>query len=166
MLYRAKSSFLASFTFAVVLPCLPANSHSQSLDAVLANADKARIDLAALHVAQSIQEEKLSETEAKVLVIDFFRDSAGNSWLLGTLLADRFSESLSNFSRAPQVLNRKILKDYMTKKWMEVSELRSNQQCLELGREFGAARVIIGLLWSGSSQVRNLRTNRRNCSFS
>jgi hypothetical protein len=67
MLYRAKSSFLASFTFAVVLPCLPANSHSQSLDAILANADKARIDLAALHVAQSIQEEKLSETEAKVL---------------------------------------------------------------------------------------------------
>jgi hypothetical protein len=38
----------------------------------MANADKARIDLAALHVAQSIQEVKLSETEAKVLVIDSF----------------------------------------------------------------------------------------------
>jgi hypothetical protein len=96
---------------------------------MLANADKARIDLAALHVAQSIQEVKLSETKPKVLVIDFFRDSVGNSSLLGTLLADRFSESLSNFSRGPQVLNRKILKDYMTKEWMEVSELRSNKQC-------------------------------------
>jgi hypothetical protein len=138
MQYRVKCSFLASFTFAVVLPCLPANSNSQSLDAIIANADKARIDLAALHVAQSIQEVKLSETEQKVLVIDFFRDSAGNSSLLGTLLADRFSESLSSFSRGPQVLNRKILKDYMTKERMEVRELRSNKQCLELGREFAA----------------------------
>jgi hypothetical protein len=34
----------------------------------------------------------------------------------------------------------------MTKEWMEVSELRSNKQCLELGREFGATGVIIGLL--------------------
>jgi len=108
MLDRAKSSFLASFTFAVFLPCLPANSVYQSFDAILANADKARIDLAALHVAQSIQEVKLSATVPKVLVIDFFRDSAGNSSLLGTLLADRFSESLSNFFTGPQVLNRKI----------------------------------------------------------
>ena len=104
-------------------------------------------------MAQSIQEVKLSETEPKVLVIDFFRHSAGNSSLLGTLLADRFSESLSNFSRGPQVLNRKILKDYMTKEWMETSELRSNKQCLELGREFGATGVLIGFLSQNGDSV-------------
>jgi hypothetical protein len=69
------------------------------------------------------------------------------------LLADRFSESPSNFSRGPQVLNRKILKDYTTKEWMEVGELRSNKQCLELGREFGATGVIIGLLSQNGDSV-------------
>jgi hypothetical protein len=81
-------------------------------------------------VAQSIQEEKLSESEPKVLAIDFFRDSAGNSSLLGTLLADRFSESLSNFSRGPQVLNRKILKDYMTKDMDGSERVALNQAVL------------------------------------
>jgi len=138
---------------AATLACLATNARCQSLDSILNAADKAHIDLAALHVAQLIQEAKLSQTEPKVLVIDFFRDSAGNSSLLGTLLADRFSESLSNFSRGPQVLNRKIFKDYMTKEWMEVSELHSNKQCLELGREFGATEVIIGLLSQNGDSV-------------
>jgi len=55
------------------------------LDAILANADKARSDLAALHVAQSIQEVKLNETGPKALVIDFFRDSAGNFLAAGDI---------------------------------------------------------------------------------
>jgi hypothetical protein len=36
---------------------------------------------------------------------------------------------------------------------MEVSELRSNKQCLELGREFGATGVIIGLLSQNGDSV-------------
>lgn len=41
----------------------------------------------------------------------------------------------------------------MTKEWMETSELRSNKQCLELGREFGATGVIIGLLSRNGDSV-------------
>jgi len=69
-----------------------------SPDSVLNRPDKASLDLAALHVAQKIQEAKLTE-EPNVLVIDFFRSSAGNSSQLGTLLADYLADSLSNFSR-------------------------------------------------------------------
>jgi len=64
------------------------------------------------HVAQKIKKAKRTQTEPKVLVIDYFHVSAGTSSRLGTLLADRFSESLGNFSNGMRVLDRNILEDF------------------------------------------------------
>jgi hypothetical protein len=63
----------------VTLACLATDTRSQSLDSVLNNADKATLDLVALHMAQKIQEATLAEAKPEVLVIDFYRGSAGNS---------------------------------------------------------------------------------------
>jgi hypothetical protein len=83
---------------AATLTCLATNARCQSLDSILNAADKAKLDLSATRAAQKIRESQLTE-KSKVLVIDFFRGSVGTSSRLGTLLADRFSESLNNFSR-------------------------------------------------------------------
>jgi hypothetical protein len=97
MICPARCSLLAGFVLVALLATLPASSDCQSLDSLLNKADKASLDSAAFHVAQKIQQSYSTDGKAKVLVIDFFRGSAGTSSRLGTLLADRFSESLSNF---------------------------------------------------------------------
>jgi hypothetical protein len=78
----------------------------------------------------------------KVLVIDFFRGSAGTSSRLGTLLADRFSESLSNFSRELTVLDRQLLKDYLRKEWTTLGDFHSNEASLQLGVCMARIRTI------------------------
>ena len=108
---RATSSIFSTFLSTVLFTCLAANASCQSLDAILNSADKAHLDLAVSHVAQKIKKAKRAQTEPKVLVIDFFHGSAGTSSRLGTRLADRFSESLGNFSNGMRVLDRNILKD-------------------------------------------------------
>lgn len=135
---------LAAFVLVALSASLPAKSDCQSLDTLLNSADKARLDLAAFHVAQETQESKLADPKPKVLVIDFFRGSAGTSSRLGTLLADRFTESLSNFPNQVQVLDRNLLRDFLTREWTTLESLQSNGVCLGIGREVGAAGVVTG----------------------
>jgi TonB family protein len=115
----------------------------------LNKSDKASLELAALHVAQKTQEAKpkLGETLPTVLVIDFFRGSAGISSLLGSQLADRFSQSLSDFSRGFRVLDRNVLRNFLTKEWTPLESLQSNGVCQGVGREVGASGVITGKLF-------------------
>jgi hypothetical protein len=56
---------------AAELLCLATNARCQSLDLLLNKSDKTNLDLAALHVAQKIQEAELAEGQRTVLVIDF-----------------------------------------------------------------------------------------------
>jgi len=102
---------------------------------------------------QRIRQAKLEEKEPHVLVIDFFRSSLGNSSRLGTLLADRFSESLSAYSAGLEVLDRNALKDYLTKEWTTLEDLKSNDVCLRIGRQLGATGVILGTLYEENGQV-------------
>lgn len=137
---------LAGFVLAALLASLPANSHSQSLELLLNKSDKASLDLAALHIAQKIQEAKAKVTERQpsVLVIDFYRGSPGTSSLLGSQLADRFSELLSDFSKEFRVLDRSVLKKFLTKEWTPLESLQSNGVCLGIGHEVGATGVVTG----------------------
>jgi TonB family protein len=100
-----------------------------------------------LHTAQGIRQAELEEIEPHVLVFDFFRSSPGNSSRLGTLLADRFSESLSVYSAGLKVLDRNTLKDYLTKEWTTLEDLQSNEVCLRIGRQMGATGVVLGTLY-------------------
>jgi hypothetical protein len=74
--------------------------------------------------ANKIHEVKLEE-EPRVLVVDFFRNSTGESSQLGTLLADRFSESLTAYSSGIHILDRKVLKDYLFENWTTLEDFRS-----------------------------------------
>jgi hypothetical protein len=96
------------------------------------------LDSLASHAAQKIREANLEEREPKVLVIDFFRSSPGNSSRLGTLLADRFSESLTAYTTGLNILDRKILKNYLTTNWTTLEDLQSRDVCLRIGRQIGA----------------------------
>ena len=104
-------------------------------------------------MAQKIQEATLAEAKPEVLVIDFFRGSAGNSSRLGTLVAGRFSDSLSNFSRGLRVLGRRILKDYLSREWTTLEDLSADDICLRIGREWGATGVITGGLYQENGLI-------------
>jgi len=91
----------------VVFACLAANARCQSLDSILNATDKTNLEILATHTAQKIRDADRTEKEPRVLVIDFFLGSPGVSSSLGTLLADRFSESLANSSRKIGMIDRK-----------------------------------------------------------
>jgi hypothetical protein len=129
------------------------NALSQSADLALTRSEEADLDSLALHTAQKIRQAKLEEKEPHVLVIDFFRSSQGNSSRLGTLLADRFSESLSAYSAGLKVLDRNTLKDHLTKEWTTLEDLESNDICLRIGRQLGATGVILGTLYEENGQI-------------
>jgi TonB family protein len=129
------------------------NALSQSADLALTRSEEADLDSLALHTAQKIRQAQLEEKEPHVLVIDFFRSSQGNSSRLGTLLADRFSESLSTYSAGLKVLDRNTLKDHLTKEWTTLEDLKSNDICLRIGRQLGATGVILGTLYEENGQI-------------
>ena len=153
MNYPSRISLLAGFVLVALLATLPASSVCQSLDLLLNKSDKASLELAALHVAQKIQEAKPTERRPTVLVIDFYRGSAGTSSLLGSQLADRFSGLLSDFSKEFRVLDRNVLKNFLTKEWTPLESLQSNEVCLGVGRELGASGVIIGKVFEESGFI-------------
>jgi TonB family protein len=139
--------FVFSFLFPPVTACC------QSRDSVLTRLDEASLDSLASHAAQKIREANLEERKPKVLVIDFFRSSSGHSSRLGTLLADRFFESLTAYSAGLSILDRKILKDYLTTNWTTLEDLQSRAVCLRIGRQMGATGVILGTLYEENGQI-------------
>jgi len=139
--------------FVVPLLFLPIIACCQSRDSVLTRLGEAHLDSLASQAAQKIREANLQEREPKVLVIDFFRSSPGNSSRLGTLLADRFSEWLTANSAGLNILDRKILKDYLTTNWTTLEDLRSRDVCLWIGRQMGATGVILGTLYEENGQI-------------
>jgi TonB family protein len=132
---------------------LPVNVSCQSRGSVLTRLDEGYLDSLASHAAQRIREANLEEREPKVLVIDFFRSSPGSSSRLGTLLADRFSESLTAYSAGLNILDRKILKNYLTTNWTTLEDLQSRDVCLRIGRQIGATGVILGTLYEENGQI-------------
>jgi TonB family protein len=102
--------------------------------------------------ANKIHEIKLEE-EARVLVVDFFRNSTGESSQLGTLLADRFSESLTAYSSGIHILDRRALKDYLFENWTALEDFKSDEICLTVARQLGATGAILGTLTEKNGNV-------------
>jgi hypothetical protein len=149
MQYSARSAIYVTF---LILICSATSLRGQSQDFVLTKADKARIDMMASNTAKKIQEANPTEVP-KVLVFDFFRGSEGASSQLGTILADYFSETLSNSSRSMKVMDRKILTDYLEKNWVSQDDLSNEEVCLWIGRELGASGVLTGSLLEENGQI-------------
>jgi len=133
--------------FTVAPLFIAGSARSQSADLALTRQEEEDLDSLASHTANKIREANRDEEEPKVLVIDFFRSSPGNPSQLGELLADRFSASLTAYAVGLKILDRKILKDYLTKEWTTLEDLQSKEVCLRIGRQMGATGVILGTLY-------------------
>jgi TonB family protein len=143
-----------SFLFAVAAICLSSiTARAQVSDFTLTPLNQAHLDSLAMLTANKIREAKLAEKEPKVLVMDFFRNSPGESSRLGTLLADRFSESLASYSSGIQILDRKVLKDFLLENWTTLEDFKSHEVCLEVARQLGATGAILGTLTEKSGNV-------------
>src|SRR6266481_2103683 len=153
MVRRTGFRLALGLLFVVPLLFAPVTVCRQSRDSVLTQLDETYLDSLASRAVQKIRRANLEEKEPKVLVIDFFRGSPGNSSRLGTLLADRFSESLTSYSAGLNILDRKILKDYLTTNWTTLEDLRSHDVCLRIGRQMGATGVILGTLYEENGQI-------------
>jgi len=131
---------------AVVCLLLPGSAHAQSASFVLTEADQAELDSLASHTAQRIREAHLEEKAPAVVVMDFFRNSTGSYSRLGTLLADKFSESLAASAEGFKVLGRKRLSEYLVQNWTTLEDLRSTDVFFQIGRQIGASGVILGTM--------------------
>jgi TonB family protein len=140
-----KLAYALFFGAAVVL-LLPASTRGQDTAFTLNQLDQAHLDSLAALTAKKIHEAKIEEKEPKVLVMDFFRDSTGQSSRLGTLLADRFSESLASYASGMQVLDRRVLRDYLIENWTTLEDFRSNDICSRVARQLGASGAVLGTL--------------------
>jgi TonB family protein len=151
--HRAKFSILGILLFAAIFTCLTSSAHCQSLDPGLNETDKAHLDLLALHTTQKIIDADRTEKVPRVLVIDFFLGSPGVSSSLGTLLADRFSDSLGNSSKKIKVLDRKDLAEYLTNNWTTLEDLSNFNGSLLIGRELGATGIVLGSLYEQNGAI-------------
>ena len=149
MIFKGVWSILLA---SAVLWLLPTIAHAQALDFSLNRLDEAHLDSLAMLTANKIHEVKLEE-EPRVLVVDFFRSSTGESLQLGTLLADRFSESLTAYSSGIHILDRKVLKDYLFENWTTLEDFKSNEVCLAIARQLGATGAILGTLTEKNGNV-------------
>jgi len=131
---------------AAVLLVLPTSIRGQDTAFTLNRLDEAHLDSLAAVTAKKIHEAKIVEKEPKVLVMDFFRNSTGQSSRLGTLLADRFSESLASYGSGMQVLDRRVLRDYLIENWTTLEDFRSNDICWRVARQLGASGAVLGAL--------------------
>jgi hypothetical protein len=134
---RRAASLLFLAVFYLVNPSV---AKSQSPELILDRVDEGKLNLLASQTAQKIREAPVEEAHPSILVIDFFRNSAGTSSRLGSLLADRFSESMSAYSSGLKIVDRKVLKDYLTKEWTTLEDLQSNDVCLPDWASIGSNR--------------------------
>jgi TonB family protein len=76
----------------------------------------------------------------------FFQKFNGKLLELGTLLADKFSESLAASARGFKVLGRKTLSEYLVQNWTTLEDLQSTDVFFQIGRQMGASGVILGTM--------------------
>ena len=146
-------SMLGVPVLAATLTCLATNASSQSLDSILNAADKADLDSLASHTAQRIINADRTEPKPRVLVVDFFLGSPGVSSSLGTMLAERFSDSLRDFSEKISVIDRKNFGEYLSKNWTTLEDLKNFPGCLYIGHELGATGIVLGSVYEQNNRI-------------
>jgi len=149
MIFKGVWSLLLA---SAVLWLSPTVAHAQTPHFTLNRLDEAQLDSLAMLTANKIHELKLEE-EPKVLVVDFFRNSTGESSQLGTLLADGFSESVTTYSSGIHILDRRALKDYLFENWTALEDFKSDEICLTVARQLGATGAILGTLTEKNGSV-------------
>jgi TonB family protein len=130
------------------------SARAQDSDLVLTSVVEAQLDSLASRIAENIRKSNRDSAPAKVLVFDFTWEDPGISSRLGTILANRFSEMLAVHNNGVEVLDRKILNDYLKETWTRVEDLRSDSVKLQVAHELGATEVIrANLVEEGTHQL-------------
>jgi len=111
------------------------------------------LEILATRTAKKIRDADRTEKEPRALVIDFFLGSPGVSSSLGTLLADRFSESLTNSSRKVEIIDRKNFAEYLTRNWTTLEDLKNFPGCRSIGRELGATGIVLGSVYEQNGAI-------------
>lgn len=130
-----------------------APTRSQSPELIFDRIAEGKLDLLASQTAKKIREAPVADAQSSILVMDFFRNSAGTSSRLGSLLADRYAESLGTYSEGFKIIDREILKDHLAKEWTTLEDLQSQEVCFRIGRQLGATGVILGTLAEDKTSI-------------
>src|ERR1700730_16658900 len=135
--------------------CIPAQA--QDSDLVLTRVAEAQLDALAYRVGEKIKKNNRDEGPAKVLVFDFTWKSPETSSRLGMLFADRFTELLKARNNALEVMDRKVLKDYLRDTVTNIEDLRLDSACVQLALDLGATVIIRAtLIENGEQQLKIL----------
>lgn len=130
------------------------SARAQDSDLVLTSVVEAQLDSLASRIAENIRKSNRDSAPARVLVFDFTWEAPGISSRLGTILADRFSEMLTVHSNGVEVLDRKVLKNYLKETWTRIEDIRSVSVNLQVAQDLGATEVVrANLLEEGTHQL-------------
>ena len=124
------------------LVAFPKFARAQGQDLVLTNEAEAQLDSLASRVCDKIKQSKRGHEPIKILVFDFTRVSLDKSSILGTLLADRFTDMLRHHGNGMEILDRDLLKTYLKKLRTNIGDLDANSVYLQIARDLGATDAI------------------------
>lgn len=143
---------------------LPNSARAQAPDLVLTNAAETQLDSLASRVSEKIKRSKRGRTPDYVLVFDFLPQSPESSSLLGTLLADRFTDMLSHHGNGIVVMDREVLKNYLKKNLMDTEDLAAASVYLSIAHDLGATDLIRANLSEGGNQTLRVSIERQGSS--
>lgn len=95
----------------------------------------------ALRVAASFKTPKRLDDSPVVLVLDFTQNSSGISSVLGTLLADKFSERLKAVAGV-EVIDRRLYKNYLKENGIKIEDTSSDEFCRGIINDLGATDFV------------------------
>jgi TonB family protein len=124
------------------LIAFPKFARAQGQDLVLTNEAEAQLDSLASRVCDKVKQSKRGHEPIKILVFDFTRVSLDKSSILGTLLADRFTDMLRHHGNGMEILDRDLLKTYLKKLRTNIGDLDANSVYLQIAQDLGATDAI------------------------
>jgi TonB family protein len=139
---RTFTACCALFLIVAALVAFPKCARTQGQDRVLTNEAEAQLDSLASRVCEKIKQSKRGDEPIKILVFDFTRVSLDKSSILGTLLADRFTDMLRHHGNGMEILDRDLLKNYLKKLRTNIGDLDTNSVYLQIAQDLGATDAI------------------------
>jgi TonB family protein len=103
-----------------------------------------QLDSLASRVAGQIRQSKIDPADTKILVIDFSSFADKRFSRLGTLLAEQFSRSLSNYADGFSVPGRKLLTEYLRNNFIDLGDMRDEGVAIAVARFLGASGMVTG----------------------
>jgi TonB family protein len=152
---RSHRAFTVWFTLVLLVAgsaAFPKFMSAQGQELILTSEAETQLDSLAFRVTDKIKKLNREHYSSKVLVFDFMGESGEKNSLLGTLLADRFTDMLRRHSNGMDILDRDLLKNYLKKLQTDVKDLDTNSVYLQIAEDLGATDAIRTDLSEGEKQ--------------